>query len=387
VNPSSSPDRDLRLDWFRGLALLCIFIDHVPGDRLAAYTLRNLGLSDASELFVFISAYSAGLVYTARAERAGLASAGRRVWQRAAYLYGAHILLLVLVCVLAGWLTRTLHDPQFVNGLNVAPFLARPGETFLAALTFAFQPTFVNILPLYIVLLAFFPLMLLLVRRSQLLALGISVALYMAAREWPTWLDNPFGAAWEFNPLAWQLLFVIGVSLGASATEGRAPIPRSRVLFALAAVYAMWALLAGHGVGAWAYDANANALSGPLAVLAFPVFDRVNLSLWRLADLLALTYLVTWFLRADSPMLRWRASRPLILLGQHSLPVFCVGVLLSILGWATFVALGETLPAQVLVNVGGGAMLVAVAWLLSVRARAMRSPQVSTDRIDVTEPV
>lgn len=366
---SKSYGRDLRLDVFRGLALLCIFIDHTPGNRLTSLTIRNLGFSDASELFVFISAYAAGLVYMARAERDGLASVRHRVWQRAAQIYGAHILLLVGVSLLAGWLTRTLNNPQFVQGLNVAPFLEHPRGTLVAAFALAFQPTFMNILPLYIVLFVCFPPLLWMARRSQLLAIGLSFGLYVVTREWQTtpWLANPFGS-WQFNPLAWQLLFVIGVSLGVAAQQGRSLVPRSRVLLGVAVAYVIWALWVG--AGAWGYDGNALALPHVLQILLLPVMDRANLSLWRLAHLLSLTYLVTGFLRADSHVLRWRAIQPLVMLGQHSLPLFCVGVVLSIAGWVAFTLLGSSLAVQVLVNGLGSATLVAVAWLLSLRTRA-----------------
>jgi len=370
VNLSHSYSRDPRLDFFRGLALLCIFVDHAPGDRLTDYTIRNLGFSDASELFVFISAYAAGLVYTTRERREGLAAVSRRILQRVLQIYSSHIVLLVIVCVLAGWLTRVLRDPQFVQGLNVGPFLANPQEVFLQALALTFQPTFMNILPLYVVLLAFLPLMLWLIRRSALLAFGLSFGLYVAAREWPEYVHGPFGPIWQFNPLAWQLLFVIGATLGAFASQGHPPVPRSRVLWVLAATYAVAAFWIGPA--AWTYDGSTIVLPGALHSILFPVMERANLSLWRLAHILALTYLVTWFLPSNSVLFRWRGSQPLILMGQHSLPLFCIGVLLSIAGWVALARLGGTLALQIAVNVGGFAIMVAVAWLLSLRTRPSR---------------
>ena len=83
----SLPARDLRLDFFRGLALVCIFIDHVPGNLLANYTIRNLGISDASEVFVFVSAYTAGLIHMGRIGREGFMLAALRVLRRAWQLY------------------------------------------------------------------------------------------------------------------------------------------------------------------------------------------------------------------------------------------------------------------------------------------------------------
>ncbi len=367
VDLSSVSSRDPRLDFFRGLALLCIFIDHTPGNRLTDYTIHNLGFSDASELFVFISAYAAGLVYMARANRDGLMAASRRVWQRVVQLYVAHLLLLATVALLANWIVRKLHDQQFVNGMNVRPLLERPAEIIPHALALTFQPTFMNILPLYIALLAFLPLVLWLIRRSQGLALLLSVLLYVVAREFPVTLDNPFGTVWQFNPLAWQLLFVIGVSLGASAQGGTLRVPRSVALFAAAAVYAAWALWLGGDK--WGLDGSTVPLPPELHVIVFPVMERANLSLWRLAHILSLAYLVSYVLRAESRVFRAWPSRVLVLCGQHSLALFCAGVLLSLAGWVAFVRLGSTLGVQVLVNAGGIAVLAGVAWVLSLRTR------------------
>ncbi len=364
---SISPSRDPRLDFFRGLALLCIFVDHIPGDRLADYTVRNLGFSDASEIFVFISAYTAGLVYMPRVGRDGFWAVSRRIWRRVMQIYGAHLLLLGTVCLLAAWLTKTLGDEQFINGLNIRPLLEHPRETFLPALMLTFQPTFMNILPLYVVLMASLPLMLWMIRRSQVLALLLSLLVYVFARQFPTVMDNPLGTTWQFNPLAWQLLFIVGASLGASAHSGALRVPRSRTLFAVAAVFAVWSFSVLSK--SWVYDDAALEIPQALHAMFFPIMDRANLSLWRLSHLLALAYVVTWFLPADSRFFHLRVSRLLILCGQHSLTLFCVGVLLSIAGWAVLFKFGGTLLAQVLVNAGGFAVMVAVAWLLAVLSR------------------
>src|SRR5450631_2490997 len=55
--------RELRLDLFRGLALWLIFIDHVSPDLLSWFTIRSYGFSDAAEIFIFISGYTAAFVY------------------------------------------------------------------------------------------------------------------------------------------------------------------------------------------------------------------------------------------------------------------------------------------------------------------------------------
>ena len=56
-------ERELRLDLFRGLALWLIFVDHLPTNILTWLTIRNYGFSDATEIFIFISGYTAAFVY------------------------------------------------------------------------------------------------------------------------------------------------------------------------------------------------------------------------------------------------------------------------------------------------------------------------------------
>src|SRR5690606_38999018 len=90
VHPSR---RDLRLDFFRGLALWFIFIDHVPSSAIGRLTFRNFGFSDATEIFVFISGYTAAIVYGRLLARDGFLPMTFEVLKRCWRLYAAHILL------------------------------------------------------------------------------------------------------------------------------------------------------------------------------------------------------------------------------------------------------------------------------------------------------
>src|ERR1700724_3975736 len=88
--------RDLRLDLFRGLANWAIFLDHIPHEVLSWVTTRNYGFSDAADLFVFISGYTAAFVFgRIMVERGYLASAARLV-KRALQLYAAHIIVVIV---------------------------------------------------------------------------------------------------------------------------------------------------------------------------------------------------------------------------------------------------------------------------------------------------
>ena len=54
------------IDFWRGLALLMIFIDHVPENVFQHVTQKNFGFSDAAELFVFLAGVSVALAYGTR---------------------------------------------------------------------------------------------------------------------------------------------------------------------------------------------------------------------------------------------------------------------------------------------------------------------------------
>lgn len=359
--------RDLRLDFFRGLALICIFVDHVPGNPLSDFTLRNLGFSDASELFVFLSAYSAGLVYASSLACRGFGAVCRKAWTRSLEVYAAHLALLGGVALFAGWLGRVLDDPRFVQGLNVGPVLARPATVLGEALMLGFQPTFMNILPLYVVLLAAVPAITWMLRWSAAVTLALSLALWLVARgALSAWVQAPIASTWQFDPLAWQLLFVVGMFLGTRAQQGR-EFPRSRLLLVGATAYLAWAFVTGDA--AWTLDGDSLGWPPALQQAVFPVMERTDLSLWRLGHLFALVYLVVSVLPTASLLTRSHVGRALILCGQYSLALFAVGVPLSVAAWAALLHLGDTALVRVGVNLGGFVALWVVAWALS-RPRA-----------------
>ena len=193
--------RDTRVDALRGLALLMIFIDHVPGNLLSLVTLRNFGFSDAAELFVLLSGFSSMIAYGGSFDRDGAVAGLRRVLLRCVRLYVFQALLLLVVLALVGAWFRYF-------GLEPSPsaLYVRSGLRGLQhSLTLQAQPSAMNILPLYIVLLALFPLIYGLIRISPLLALATSGALWVWVNfdrsiNLTNWLD---GQGWFFDPFAW----------------------------------------------------------------------------------------------------------------------------------------------------------------------------------------
>jgi len=369
VSPASA--RDLRLDFFRGLALIFIFVDHVPGNFFAHFTFKNFGFSDAAEIFIFISGYAAALAFGRTFVRQGGSAGTRRVAKRIGEIYIAHILLLILCVGGIGIAARALENPLYYEYINLVPFAFEPVEAIWRALVLNHHLVYLNILPLYIALLAWFPALFWLLRRHPASALAASLALYAVANltglNLPSYPNND---GWFFNPFAWQLLFSIGTILGNAATKGVA-VPRSRWLAGGAVLYVLFALVV---IAPWTKLSGLEEWRLVRGDLLAPM-DKSGLSPWRLAHILAVAYLVAIFVKPGAAWLRWGWARGVVACGRSSLDIFTLGTLLCFVGLFLMVEAGRDLWLQIAVNVGGIGLMVAVAtWLLRKKVQAIPSP-------------
>src|ERR671925_224466 len=112
--------RDLRLDLFRGIANWAIFLDHIPNNIVAWVTTRNYGFSDAADMFVFISGYTAAFVYARMMIERGFIVGATRLFKRVWQLYVAHIVLFVIYIVAIAFLAVRFGDSEIINDFNVA---------------------------------------------------------------------------------------------------------------------------------------------------------------------------------------------------------------------------------------------------------------------------
>ncbi|MEI8276252.1 MAG: OpgC domain-containing protein, partial [Hyphomicrobiales bacterium] len=171
-------DRDLRLDLFRGLALWLIFLDHIPSNLVSWVTIRNYGFSDATEIFVFISGYTAAFVYGRAMAANGFIIAAARVLKRAWQIYVAHVFLFAIYLAEISYVSHSFDNPLYSEEMGVLNFLNNPDVTIIQALLLKFKPVNMDVLPLYIVLLLWFAPILWLLLRSPSLALLVSAAIY-----------------------------------------------------------------------------------------------------------------------------------------------------------------------------------------------------------------
>lgn len=362
--------RDLRLDFFRGLALIFIFIDHMAGNSLMHVTMRAFGLSDAAEVFVLIAGYSAFIAYNGYLERDGLMRGGRRVLLRIRDLYVAHILLVVISVAFLAIVAQYFENPLYFEYINLTPFTYDPLSAIWRFMVLLYQPGYLNILPLYIVLLSMFPAIWWGMKRQPELTLATSVMLWLAVSKFyinlPSWPDI-YG--WYFNPLAWQLLFVVGAYSAVKTCQGMS-LPRSPVLVVLTSSI----LLLGVVVAApWI---NIPYLQLPRLVPydALGHVSKTNLSAWRLAHVLSAAYLTALLVPISAAWLRSRIATPIVNCGRNSLDIFCLGTLLSFCGFAVLLEAGRSWEFQLVVNIVGiGSLLAAATYLNWRKAAGSRS--------------
>ncbi|MFT6671750.1 MAG: hypothetical protein ACJAVZ_003232 [Afipia broomeae] len=361
--------RDLRLDLFRGLANWAIFLDHIPNNSIAWLTTRNYGFSDAADIFVFISGYTAAFVYARRISTqgmlAGTALLMRRVWQ----LYVAHVLLFVFYAAAIGYVAQRYGHSHLLDEFNVAGLIEQPVATLTQGLMLKFKPLNLDVLPLYIVLMAGFPPLLIVMMRWPHAALAASTAVYLTARLFGWNFSAYPSGGWYFNPFAWQLLFALGAW---SALGGRARmkvLARSRTVFAASIAFVLFALVVtlADGLG------TTSVL--PAGVLEwFVPNDKSNLAPYRVLHFLALSVIVVRFIPADWSGLRSAVLRPLVVCGQRSLEVFCVGIFLSFVGHFVLEMYSDGLAAQGIVSVTGLMLMTCVAFYRNWSRSLDRSP-------------
>jgi hypothetical protein len=357
------------IDFWRGFALLTIFVDHVPENVFQNVTFKNFGFSDAAELFVFLSGASVALAYGSRFFNGETWAAVRAVLRRAFTLYWVQILTSLLIISLFAAAASYWDNDDLVDDEDRDFVVSNPVRGVSALLLLAHQLENVNILPLYIALLLMTPALLVLARRSDWLMLAASASLYAVVRAFelnlPSW---PLDGGWYFNPLAWQLIFAIGVFVGRRLKTGGIGYDRRAFALCLTVVAASAVVTTdGFGLapGLW---------NGARALLDH---DKTSLGLVRLVHFLALAYVIahcglTRLLR-PTPIFA-----PLALMGRYSLPVFATGCVLTAVGEVIV----ETRPEEFAYPLTLGGFIVAggivvhylVARLLAAR-RAVPLPQ------------
>jgi len=352
------------IDFWRGIVLCTIFIDHLPGNILESLTPRNYGFSDAAEAFVFLSGASLALAYGTHFQPGERLKTLRSLLRRCLKLYGVHIFLSLTAIAIFVAAADWSHDPALLAEHGRDTVLNEPVNGTLGLFLLGHQLGYFNILPLYLILIAAVPLMLWLANIDRRLMLVASALLYATTRleGWnlPSW---PVQGGWFFDPLAWQLMMAIGIAVGIGLRKGdQLPKPRPLLALSVLMVFASAVVVT-----------NAVGLAPGLRDALQPALDlgKTQLGLGRLMHFIALAYLI-YTLGMTQHLREWVGYRPLALLGRHSLLVFTLVSLATAIGQVVTEMLGRSALFDVTFVAGGLSLIYAATWMVDARPDGRR---------------
>ena len=354
------------VDFWRGFALLTIFINHIPGVFYERFTHKNISLSDSAELFVFLAGWSLHHVIGKPEDQTPISHLGFRLAGRAVTLYAAHLMIVMIAIAMLASASRFLENPLLLEWHNAAAVFSDPIDTHIGLVLLSHQLGYFDILPLYVVLLLFAPLIALIHRTSPQALLPVSIVLYLCTLVFkitvPTW---PTEGQWFFNPLCWQLVFVLGFSLSRERGPGawvRTHIDRIRLV--------AWPIVLGGSLIVW-FRWWPDPTMMPEPRLLF-IVGKTFATPPRLIQFLALIAVCTAFypvIAGITPRLVAFFS----MLGRNSMQVFCVGSVLSLACQIIRFYFRGGLVVDTALVVSGIMLLAMTAWLSEWRVRAQQT--------------
>jgi len=376
--PPARRPRDPRLDFFRGLGMFIIFVAHIPGNVWTLWIPARFGFSDATEIFVFCSgmasAIAFGRVFDDRGWWMGTARVSHRVWQ----VYWAHIALFLIIATMVvsldatGWYGEENH---FRDRLNLVWFFDNTATNLAGLLTLTYVPNYFDILPMYLVILALMPVVVLLGWQSRYLAAAFIAALWLGANLGLLWLPaEPWtDREWFFNPFGWQLVFFTGFAF----MRGWIPAPPVNRMLIVAAL----AIVVLTVPVAWYRIYTEVSLFMGWRQALGPLITKTDFGLFRYLHFLALAYLA-WAAAGDHGRRLlggglWGQFVSVVKkVGQQSLAVFLASMVLAQMAGAVLDFTGRGPATFALVNLTGFGVLVAVAYIAGwYKSQPWRGPK------------
>jgi hypothetical protein len=351
------------VDFWRGFALVTIFVNHIPGIYYSRFTPVNFSVSDSADLFVFLAGWALRYVVGGATRQTPTRDLVMRLTGRAVTLYAAQTLITMLAIAMLAATALLLDNALILDWHNAATVFQDPVPAHIGLALISHHLGYFDILPLYVVLMLVAPVIAVIDRYAPNLLLPISLAIYLVALAVPiaipTW---PVEGQWFFNPLAWQLVFVLGFVLakddGVGGFARRHIVPIRVVAAVIVAVLAvvMWKN--------WWPDPT----RVPQPTLLF-IPNKSYVTPIRLIQFLAVVAVFSLFY----PYIQ-RASKRLAaflsMLGRNSLEVFCVASLLSLAAQIARFAYRGHIGVDTAVVIIGVSIMALTAWLAEWRDRA-----------------
>ncbi|WP_027998233.1 OpgC family protein [Sinorhizobium arboris] len=352
--------RDPRLDVFRGIGMLIILVAHVPNDPWALWIPARFGFSDATEMFVFLSGMASAIAFGRLFDREGFGLLTARVAHRCWQIYWAHVAVFLTVATIMAAAGNKPDGTSYVQSLNLVRFFDDPGPLLAGLMTLTYVPNYFDILPMYMVILALMPVMLLAERIDSRLPFVLMALLWLSAQlgltHFPAepWSNRP----WFFDPFGWQLIFFLGFFLMRGTLTlpvGSRPLLIASIAFVLVTIPFAWHVV---------LSASPVFLEAAQAIA--PLTSKTDFGILRLVHFLALAQIAVLVVGDKGARLYHPAVRPLttilIKVGQQSLPVFMTGMVAAQLIGIALDHVGRGALPVATANLAGFAILVATAY-------------------------
>jgi hypothetical protein len=345
------------VDFWRGVALVFIFVNHIPGIFYSRFTHFHYSISDSADLFVFLAGWALRLLVGTPDRRQSTWYLVLRVGGRAITIYVAQIFITMIALAMLAACAIYLNNPLLLEWHNAAAVFHDPVPTQVGLALIMHQLGYFDILPLYVVLMLIAaPIIVIIDRFAPWAVLPLSLLVYALTLAFqisvPTW---PVEGHWFFNPLAWQLVFVLGFVLARDDGFGGF-VHRHIVAIRWVALPIVVILLICTLTGWW-WDPT----RVPQPRLFF-LIDKAFETPVRLIQFLALIAVMSvtypYILKGSRSLVNF-----LSMLGRNSLYVFCVASILSLAGQIIrFVTQGNIFIDTAVVACGI-AIMALTAWL------------------------
>ncbi|MEJ6389396.1 OpgC family protein [Gymnodinialimonas ulvae] len=384
--------RDIRLDFFRGMAMFIILFAHTPGNFLTAWIPARWGFSDATEMFVFCSGMASAIAFGRTFDRAGIGLGSVRVGYRIWQVYWAHVGLFFATAALLVFLTDLpFTDRNYWGQMNLWMLFVEHQDDLWANpdmlfrfMTLQWVPNLFDILPMYMVILAMMPVYYALARVHLGALAAVSLILWFFAQRGFTealglpylnftaepWVgSDDWQRRWFLNPFGWQLVFFTGFAF----MRGWIPKPPVNALLIGLAAFIVLANIPLSSIGVrefgfdWARDWRIENRQ---------LISKTDFGILRYVQFLSLAYLA-WVIAGDGGD-RLRAGAgwvgrnlwaPLLntflKVGQQSLAVFVVSIFIARFNGFAMDVLGRDVAMTLLVNGFGCAVLILTAYAAS----------------------
>jgi hypothetical protein len=371
--------RDFRIDAIRGLSLLVIFTNHlsvISGNLfLRSWSLVSITLCDFANVFIFISGYVAGMVYSKILIRDGFKMLFQRTIKRAAQLYYWHFVALIISVL--SILVLQYYGIELIKTARLNFLFSNPLQALPATLGLAYAPYAFDVLRLYILLLLVLPLWLKLLDINKWLAVAVSLIVYLI----PQFVGGaniseiPAGKLWYFNPLAWQLQFFLGSFLAVNGLPGSRDFWRSKSITSLALTIVIAGILV-RTMGPYLIETFNPAvpfIHDDLLYGKLPLTGKMNLEPVRLIYFSALLLLTVNILPKGWSFWKSDIAKPFVLCGKHALQIYSTGLILVFVSGHILRNINASNTVMIIATIIGISIQVTVANHLEQRKIQSRS--------------